>query len=369
MAFFATANTVKGALECVKQVLKRPLGDHDPKTRDFLQRVGNDLEARSRGEECTTALAKQVKVIKNSSLDETPGEGIHRGTNHEKTRAPSASSVHLKQKIRVKGVVKTLRGFCKQYGEPGQAVVRYEWEHYGRILQSCPRYRWRPKRMQLISLLKRVYREDAMAQEAWSAILSRVPLERPVEPEAAHAREPYEREYLQSVLRPGGRYCVDREVTGMTEAGTENTTTKRDYFQIVAVVNCKSRDHEMHTVFSADDVARTASLAMEVQVMDRWTLEGDVGDGGVTRVYAEADPEWLVPHRIATFDDFVNRLWKFERVEPDPENSSCVLWSGCVRGKPDIPLMDARCPTAILLLNIQNQGWYNKNRTGDASAL
>lgn len=42
-----TAITTDGAKSCIDQVSKRDLADHDPATRDLLQRVGNDLKAGS----------------------------------------------------------------------------------------------------------------------------------------------------------------------------------------------------------------------------------------------------------------------------------------------------------------------------------
>ena len=106
---------------------------HSTVTQDFVHRVGDDLKKRALGEDCTTALQTAVDDMCNAMFDESAGEGIHREHSLEKTRAAASSEVHLKQKSRIKGVIKTVRGFCKKYGARGCEMVKFEWFHFKRL--------------------------------------------------------------------------------------------------------------------------------------------------------------------------------------------------------------------------------------------
>ena len=139
----------------------------------------------------------------------------------------------MKQQVRAKGVVKSLRGFMKRHGQRGMEVARYEWTHFARIWQTDRRYRWRPRRLGWKALLKRVYREDDLARVNWSVIMSRVPLDRPVQVEYPGHREPFEREYLQEVLKPQGNYAVDRKVEVTKDNGEKATELVRDFFRLL----------------------------------------------------------------------------------------------------------------------------------------
>ena len=74
------------------------------------------------------------------------GEAYHRWTNVEKIRAPAATTVHLKQKVRIKSVIRELRAYMRDGGDVAKHVVRYEWAYHERVLQHVRRYRWRMKR-------------------------------------------------------------------------------------------------------------------------------------------------------------------------------------------------------------------------------
>jgi len=94
----AKADTVDGAAEVVRQINARPLADHDPATRAFVDRVGADVGVRANGGEATAALTTEARIIKHTPLNEVPGEAYHRATSHEHTRAPGGTNIHLKQK-------------------------------------------------------------------------------------------------------------------------------------------------------------------------------------------------------------------------------------------------------------------------------
>jgi len=86
--YFSLADTVEGSRECIRQLDLRPLSEHDSETQDIVARVGADIRQRAAGGALTEALAFEVKVLKHSPLDESCGEGLHRDSTHEKTRAP-----------------------------------------------------------------------------------------------------------------------------------------------------------------------------------------------------------------------------------------------------------------------------------------
>ena len=121
---FARAHTVAGAKECVRQVIARPLEDHDPVTRDFITCVGNDLKERAEGAELTQALEYEADCVNLRNLNEGSGDGFHRETNLEKRRAPASSTIHMKQTVHLKKVMRAVRGFIHLGGERAKRVFR-----------------------------------------------------------------------------------------------------------------------------------------------------------------------------------------------------------------------------------------------------
>jgi len=351
-----TADTIKGAKECVSQINDHMLADHDPVTRWFVERVGNDMSERANGGECSAALAEECRALDDSTLNEIPGESVHRGLTHEKTRAEASTTVHLKQSIRNKGTIKLIRAFIREHKERGKAVVRYEWGHVKRILQVHRKRRWRQKRITLRNLLRRVYREDDMARENWSSVLSRVPLERPAEAPKTTRIGQMQNEFLAATLVPNTHYRVDHQITARNEAGLEVAVDSSTFFTVVNATSSKSNRKFMHTVQTADDTEHLP-FTVEVKFMDRWDDDSDARANGPVRVYAQADPEWLLPARITSFDNWVKQLWRYGAEAPDPEEKSVVVWSGCRRGKPVFPLEDERCPTYNLIYAVQGAGW------------
>jgi len=135
----STADTQAGAKECVAQIDARPLADHDPVTRDFVARWGDDLRARANGGALSGPLADAVKALRNCPLDESCGGCVHRATNHEKVRAPSSRHVHLKGTVRHRQVLKTAKAFVRKHGVAGKRVLRYEWKSWKRVLRANPK--------------------------------------------------------------------------------------------------------------------------------------------------------------------------------------------------------------------------------------
>ena len=167
------ADTTEGALEVMRQVKKLPWDRHDPLTRKVMSRVGGDIERVSQGEPVSTALQSELAPFKQVPLDESLGEGYHRDTHKEKSRATGSTSRHLKQNTRFKRNLTRCNEFVKRYGERGEAVFRYEWRSAKRIVQAQRKNRWHPSKLKMSEVLARVYREDERAEEDFSSICSR----------------------------------------------------------------------------------------------------------------------------------------------------------------------------------------------------
>jgi hypothetical protein len=111
---FCRADEKEGALLVVAQVQSRSLDKHDPLTQDVWRRLENDIRIVAAGGECSEALAKEVRLINWSSLDESAGEGYHRYTNIEATRARGSKMIHLKGESRHRQNLKTNFAFIRK---------------------------------------------------------------------------------------------------------------------------------------------------------------------------------------------------------------------------------------------------------------
>ena len=353
---FVLADTVAGAAACVQQVNERPLCEHDRATQDIWGRLQKDIEARAAGGEVTPALAEEVRILGHTPLDEGCGEGYHRDTSHEKIRAPSAATAHLKQHTRIKGVIKTFRKLCADNGRRGKAVVNYERKHWTRILQTARKYRWRGKQMKAKAVFARIYREDAKGSADWSSICQRLQPDRPVPEDAATSREQLEREYLTSVFKPLEYYTVESQTETQNEAGEPEIETTPITFQLLEAQAGVRRDKVMHTVQSADDPLLRGGLALHVVFQDTWD-HPEMVDDGKFRVYAEGDDEWVLPQRIASFEAFSEHMVRYSTAQPDPEHHACMVLSDPYLARPRFPIEDERCPTLALVRHLKQVGW------------
>ena len=133
---FARADEQQGAIHVLEQMTQNDLKDHVPLSRDIWRRLEGDVRRVANGEEASAELAKDVNLINWPSLDESAGEGYHRATNAEKTRARNASMMHLKGTARHKQHLRRCIGFARTHGQRGENVFRYEWRRWKRIVKS-----------------------------------------------------------------------------------------------------------------------------------------------------------------------------------------------------------------------------------------
>ena len=102
-------------------------------------------------------------------------------------------------------------------------------------------------------------------------------------------------------------YAVDTHTNTVREGGAEEVVRETKCFQLVLMTHSRSRPHLMHSCFSADDMSLTKGIALHVRLMDRWQADAAL-EQGARLVYTESDPEWLLPSRIAPFEDWLRSL-------------------------------------------------------------
>ena len=99
--------------------------------------------------------------------------GYHRGTNLEHHRAPGSTDQHLKQETRHKAALRRVEHWCQEYGAKGDAVVRFEWRSWKRILRCGAAFPWRPVKSSAQTVSNRMYRKDKKSKEDWSLVCKR----------------------------------------------------------------------------------------------------------------------------------------------------------------------------------------------------
>ena len=136
------ADTQEGAAIVLDQIDSAPDSAHDVLTLDFRDKFRGDLEVRRAGGPASPAPSDEVAAINLASLDESAGEGYHRGTNTERIRCPSAKSPYIMQSTRFQENLVQVRGVLQKHKATARDVLRFDWVHYKRILQVLPRLFW-----------------------------------------------------------------------------------------------------------------------------------------------------------------------------------------------------------------------------------
>ena len=349
----------------MRQVRERPLEEHDLLTQDIVRRIGGDMDRRAAGEDCTERLREEVEAINLTPLNEGPGEGYHRSTTHEHGRAPASTSNHLTQHNRHKQEMQRVRRFIDTWGERGKDVVRYEWTHYKRVLQTSWRSRWVNVNDPHDKAIQRIYHRDETSHEDWSGICKRLPDARPVEAEETSNTSRLEDEYLDATLPKGSVYAVPEVAAG---AGGEGAIVPFHghgegvpIFEVVNVRGAHSRPHLMHTHRSADEPAMWANFAVEIQMMEvcaesvaKGANRGDL-DGLV--VATRGDLFWASARDLASFDAFAHGLFGWQSVEAIPESPGTLSLVRPERARPMMPITDESCPTYCVERYIRTMGW------------
>ena len=99
----------------------------------------------------------------------------------KKIGATGASSAHLKYDARHHENMKLLQEVLVKYGRNGEALIRFEWLRWKRILQpQHGRRPWANKRMHDKKFLQTIYRENDVLDH-WGEIVEREQIARPVQ--------------------------------------------------------------------------------------------------------------------------------------------------------------------------------------------
>ena len=125
------------------------------------RRLESDIRRVALGDEASPELLEYIELLALTSLDESAGEGFHRATNAERTRAPSSRMVHLKGTTRHRYNLSYCKRFLKRYGEKGKRVFRFEWCKWKRIVQTNTRSFLSNRKMSSKKVVGTVYQEYA----------------------------------------------------------------------------------------------------------------------------------------------------------------------------------------------------------------
>ena len=347
---FACADEPVKAQLCVDQIASKDLQYHDPLTQSMANEFGEDLRVVAAGGPVSPGLRKEIDRIRTTPLDESPGEGYHRGTTHEKQRAAASTMVTLKRKTREKQVLALARWFMSRHKRRGRGVVRHDWRTHTRLLQVRKDKLWVARKIKPSDFYKRVYREDKMANEDWTLIVGRMrqPKKPPAAEETPDKREGLQREWLQGALVPNVHYSVTDAVSEHATDGSTTEVERTQYFGLLNVASGSKRPHAMETHETGDDAMRVARLAMQVQFYEPVPETGVAGPDAVV-VHREGDIVWTSINAISHFDAFFNNCKRWKRVAAVPDQPSHVAWSLPEDAKPMIPLTDPSCPTLTLM--------------------
>ena len=306
------------------------------------------------------ALAVQVARLTRAALDETAGEGYHRSTNHEMKRAPGSATEHVMQTPRARHCIRESLELIRSYGEPGKAVFRFCWRTWSSILQATPRRRWDLVKLPPSAVFRRVYREDDKAHEDWSSIVATRPVNHGVASESLNAKGAVQREWLVAVLKPSSTFSVDSLVHAPGEDGRLEEGVRTRYFEVLDVVTSRNRPKTMPTVHvGEEDVMATAAVAFHVQMLDRFDPEegGSAPDAAWRLVHKDMEAQWVVPSKLAPFDDMAYRMTHWQQVTESAAIDGCLLLERPCRARAMIPIMDANCPAATVYAVLTHKGW------------
>ena len=137
----------------------------------MLNNIWNILDARSEGGPVGPLLTTEIKRHENCPLDESKGEGWHRGTNLTKQRAAASRAVWVLGSARHEQSLTKCLAFCQSNPELSNPVFRYEWAKFKRILRTSGRDSWRPVKMQDKLFYERLYGMDSSCRDDWGPLV------------------------------------------------------------------------------------------------------------------------------------------------------------------------------------------------------
>jgi len=349
-------NTQEGARAFLEHVARFDMDSHDPLTRHIMSTLGQCIQAVADGGDVPTPLLEEIAIFDLCPLDESAGEGVHRSDTLEKTRAAASSMHHIKQSARERQVLARLTSFVDKHGLQGRRVLRYEFHNWKRILQTNPMRSWQaPKDLKARDALDRIYREDAKAEEDWSAAVSLAAAYEKEQAEKVNNEGQLLNEYLVATLERNRVYSVDAPTTSMGPDGAAEEVEAPVFFRVNDIVHGNSRPHVMPTVESVQDLVMRAPLALNVQFLDPHGAVEQSADRPV--VFASADEEWVLPTRIASYKVLGTKLCVWDNALPSETSAGCLTLAACHKAYPKYGPLDKRCPTLVVVWYVMQAGW------------
>ena len=96
--------TIEGAKAWKRDIQRHPMSKHDPLTQRIERLYGEHIQVRADGGPIHPRLQEFKDMMDTANLDESCGEGWHRGSQYEKKRAYSSTTASLKRAVRRRGV-------------------------------------------------------------------------------------------------------------------------------------------------------------------------------------------------------------------------------------------------------------------------
>ena len=143
-------------------------------SQHFGRELRQDLEHVAGGGEPSDMLMSERDDIRNSPLDETPGEAVHRDTNGTKRRACAAQLPFVKSSLRFGQNVRRCKAFLVKGKVAARQAYRFEWKNFKRVLQTSSKHKLRGIRMKTGSFFKRLYRIECYDTPDWSSAVGRL---------------------------------------------------------------------------------------------------------------------------------------------------------------------------------------------------
>ena len=359
---FVRADSQEGARLFLETATSRPFNEQDELTQHLLQTHQEALQSCAAGNGCAEGLKADNQRYRDTPLDEGAGEGYHRSTNCARMRARAARTPYLKQSTRLKQNIRQFKQFLKK-GAAGRRVLRYEWRHWQRLVQTNPRRIWYRKKMRPRAIFERMYRMDAASLEDWSLVCRPIlapgsgpPPKALVLPDAPTTTLAQLRvEYLSALLRNHHWFQVQVPAAGMDEAGAPLERMETKIFQVLSTASARSRPKLMPTISSHSHPVNVARLAICIQEVSQREVEGL--DAGSVVVHADNDSRWIPWGELGPWAHVQGSLTHFGSSQGATGHAGCLMLSNPEAARSPYALTDFRCPTLAILSALHRIGW------------
>lgn len=245
----------------------------------------------------------------------------------------------------------------RKYGKRGDAVIRNDWRGWKRVLQVQRKLRWRPVRMTDKTFLRRVYREDSMAEQDWSTIICKQ--ETPGRPHLEPLNDSLQwlhNEYMLAIFDSGSRYSVDVPADVIGADGDLQRGVETRHFHLLQIAHGNHRPKVMPCVDASANLQMVCPLAFEVIFETRREPDAAAPDADSVHVFSESDPVWLRPADIASFTVVIQSLRRFDTILASSVDG-CLALRDSVRVRHQQALTDKDCPTLAIIWHLKRTGW------------